>query len=304
MFEDVVVLGAMRPREAALRLAEIGEDEAADLLESVSPEVLRSGTVADGAFFRWPFQDRPWQYTAHAYGHVAPGKARKLPIQFAGSINADKSLQGVPIKVTLDRLRVADYPGGSTHSILFDFYARNQAGDKTQEPLHFNSFFRVREGQEAAVIGYPIFVGLQVGADGLAFRCLTVNVKNDADEKLLGFLESDVFRSGMRLASTVQPVIAPFSEMVVGLTKTVARRNRNVPVQDFYMGLDFSDVPMRARLAEGSYIAVQIPDRLYRIWDWREWIYDAQSGQIVSVSDESSLIPFNYVVFGVGRYSE
>ena len=43
--------------------------------------------------------------------------------------------------------------------------------------------------------------GLTVGPEGLAFRCYTVNVKNDQDEALLGFLESDTFRAGLRLSN-------------------------------------------------------------------------------------------------------
>jgi hypothetical protein len=301
-FQDLTVLGAMDPGEAAKVLHAIGENDAADRLERTAGGDLRSSFRG---VMRWPFQDRPWQYTAHAFGHVSTtGALDTRPIHFAGNIEPDKSLIGVPIKVTLDRLRVADYPGGSTHTILFDFYARNQTADKIQEPLHFNSLFRAKEGQEAAVIGYPVFIGLNVGGDGLSFRCLTINVKNDADENLLNFLESDVFKAGMRLSGTVQPVIAPFSEMVVGLTKAVARRNRNVPVQEFYMGLDFSSVATRARLSEGSYIAVQIPDTLHRIWDWTEWVYNVPTGQIVAARDNSTLIPFNYIVFGVSRYSQ
>jgi hypothetical protein len=168
--------------------------------------------------------------------------------------------------------------------------------------LHFNATFRALEGQEAAVLGYPIFVGLNIGGDGLALRCFTVNVKNDDDEKFLAFLESDVFRSGLKLATTLQPAIAPLSAMAVGLTKAIAGRHRNVPVQDFYMGLDFGSVSTGARLAQGSYIAVQIPDKLERIWDWNEWTYDGTTGHIVAKNDQRTLIPFNYIVFGVSRH--
>jgi hypothetical protein len=44
-------------------------------------------------------------------------------------------------------------------------------------------------------------------------------------------------------------------------------RNRNVPVQDFYLGLDFSAIPMRARLAQGSYLAVQISEALQMLYE-------------------------------------
>jgi hypothetical protein len=196
---------------------------------------------------------------------------------------------------------VADYPGSGTHRILFDFYAQNQVSSGI-EHLHFNATYRVRENEEAAIIGYPIFVGLNVGIEGVVFRCLTVNVKNEDDEVLLGFLESDVFKSGLMLATTAQPAIAPLSSMAVALTKSIARRHKNVPVQEFYIGLDFTKMPFRARLNEGSYIAVQIPEAFERVWDWDEWVYHPKSGQVVSRDDEAKLIPYNYLVFSVSRY--
>jgi hypothetical protein len=128
-----------------------------------------------------------------------------------------------------------------------------------------------------------------------------VNVKNDDDEAFLGFLESDVFKEGLRLAATAQPVIGLFSQTALSLTKAIAKRNRNVAVQDFYMGLDFSDIRTRARLREGSYIAVQIPERSVVVWDWREWVYNPNNGQIVNAADPAQLIPYNYVVLGVSR---
>jgi hypothetical protein len=38
-----------------------------------------------------------------------------------------------------------------------------------------------------------------------------------------------------------------------------------VPVQDFYLGLDFSAIATRARLALGSYLAVQVPEARARV---------------------------------------
>jgi hypothetical protein len=298
-FDDLTVLGNLPPQEAAAKLREVGESEAASALESMSGDVPKTF----GGRWSWPFQDKPWQYTAHAFGYLAPsppGNAQ-LPILHAGNIAADTTLKNSRIRITLDRLRVADYPGSGTHRVLFDFYAQNQVPDNV-EHLHFNSTYRVLEGQQAAIIGYPIFIGLNVGTEGVAFKCFTVNVKNDDDEAMLGFMESDVFKAGLKLASTLQPAIAPLSGMAIGLTKSIAGRNRNVPVQDFYMGLDFSNIPTGARLAEGAYLAVQIPDTLQTVWDWSEWVYNPGNGQVVNKADPTQLIPYNYIVFGVSRY--
>ena len=301
-FNDLPVLGALPPQEAAAKLREVGEVEAATALEAAKGEVIR-GTAFGKRGIRWPFGDKAWQHTAHAFGYLAPAPpgSDQLPIQHAGNIAADTTLKSSRLKITLDRLRVADYPGGSTHRVLFDFYAQNQVPGNV-EHLHFNATYRVREGEQAAILGYPIFVGLNVGSEGVAFKCYTVNVKNDADEALLGFLESDVFKAGLQLASTAQPVIGLFSATAMGLTKGIAARNRNVPVQDFYMGLDFGNIPTRARLAEGSYLAVQIPETIQTVWDWSEWVYNPTSGRVVNRESPTLLIPYNYLVFSISRY--
>ena len=318
-FDDVPVLGNLPREEAVAKLRELGETEAAAALEK-GPDSSDRGAGTFGAHRKnnpgrekrssagrsgswWPFGNRAWQHTAHAFGYLAPGPPgdEPVPIQHAGNIEADGTLKDGRVKITLNRLRVADYPGGGTHRILFDFYAQNQVPDHV-EHLHFNSTFRAAEGERVAVIGYPIFVGLNVGTEGVAFRCFTVNVKNDDDEGFLAAMESDVFKAGLKLINTVQPAIAPLSEMAVGLTKSIAKRHRNVPVQDFYMGLDFTNILTGARLREGAYLAVQIPETFERVWRWDDWVYDPTSGQVVNKSDSAELIPYNYVVFGVSRY--
>jgi hypothetical protein len=301
MRDEFTVLGARQPNEAAQILRQLGEDDLAVRLEVDVPTMRSAGAFESGLPF-WPFQDCPWQHTAHAFGYIGLSDTNTgpVPLRFAGAIESDPTLCGSRIKITLDRLRVADYPGTGVHSILFDFYARNQTATE-EEHLHFNVYLRAKEGQEAAIIGHPVFVGLTVGSEGLAFRGRTVNIKNESDESMLAFLESDTFRSGLRLMSTAQPAVIPFSEMALGLTTGLLKRNRNVPVQDFFMGLDFSRVQTGARLAQGSYIIVQIPDRLQRIWDWGEWRYDPGTGALVSAADKSRLIPYNYLVLGLAK---
>jgi hypothetical protein len=143
---------------------------------------------------------------------------------------------------------------------------------------------------------------MNVGSEGVVFKCNTINVKNEDDEDLLGFLESDVFKAGLRLVQTAQPAIVPLSGMAVAVTKSIAKRNRNMPVQNFYLGLDFTNVLTCARLAEGSYLAVHIPEKLVSVWDWNDWVFQPASGQMVNRDDPKKLIPYNYLVFGVSRY--
>jgi hypothetical protein len=298
-FADLMILGRMPPKDAAAKLREIGDEESAIALEAVGQEQREVFGIFD-----W-FQGKPkaWQHTAHTFGFLPPIETGEnpLPILYAGNMKADPSLKNARVKITLNGLRVADYPGTGNHRILFDFYAQNQV-EGNVEHVHFNSTYRALEGERVAIVNYPIFLGLNVGSEGLAFKCFTVNVKNDQDESMLDMLESDVFKAGLRLAGTFQPAIAPLSGLAVGLTKSLAARNRNVPVQDFYLGLDFSNIGAGARLARGLYVAVQIPESFTRIWDWKEWIYLPTAGEIVSRNDHEKLIPYNYVAFGVDTY--
>ena len=82
-------------------------------------------------------------------------------------------------------------------------------------------------------------------------------------------------------------MLAPFSALTLGLTMTIAARTRNVAVQAVDFGLDFSRIAPRPRLAEGSYIAVQIPETLRTEWRWQEWGYDPVNGRIVNASQPS-----------------
>jgi hypothetical protein len=296
-FEDLPVIGTLSRADAAIKLREIGEDKAAEAVEHAAPAPV----TMRGADWR-PFRDRAWQHTAHSIGFLpAGGGVGTQKILGVGEVQSDPSLKDARVNVALNALRVADYPGGGTHRVLLDFYGRNQVPGAAED-LHFNASYRAREGEHAAVRGYPIFLGLGVGQVGVAFHFHTVNVKNDGDEAFLDFLEGDTFKSGLKLATTAQPAIAPLSGMALALTKAIAKRNRNVSVQDCYLGLDFAGTSMGARLAVGDYIAVQIPEKLQRVWDWDDWVYEPRAGLIVSRTDAAALIPYNYVVFGVSRF--
>ncbi|MDY3555985.1 hypothetical protein R5W24_005132 [Gemmata sp. JC717] len=304
--DAVPVLARRSPEEVVAYLRSVGDTALADALESAARDA-----PAEPATFgvrRWLFGDRqppPWLHAAHAFGYlplVTPDE-KPIPIRYAGNIVPDGSLRGSRINIKLDRLCVRSYPGGGTHRVLLDFNARNQVPGRAED-LHFNATFRVPEGEQAGVVGHPIFLGLNVGAEGVAFRCQTVNVKNDQDEAFLGFLESDAFRTGLQLATTAQPALGPLSHMVLGITKSISRRHRNVPVQEFYLGLDFGSTATGARLAEGSYIAVQIPESLQTVWAWDDWVYLPSRGQMVRRDNTTATIPYNHLVFSVSRFTK
>lgn len=299
-FDDVPVIGELPPEEAAARLRQVGEDEVAEALEAVRGTSLHT-FGPDKPW--WELPDKPWLHTAHAFGYLPPAQASNtfVSIQSAENISAEPTLKNARVKITLDRLRAASYPGRGMHRVLVHFYAQNQIPEKTED-LHFSATYRVREKEHAALWGYPVFVGLQVGNEGIRLRVRTINVKNDQDEALLTLLESDVFKNGLHLITTVQPALVPLSALAHGLTRMLLTRHENISVQDIDLGLDFSTILMRPHLAEGSYLAVQIPESLVPVWDWEEWVYLPTSGLVVKRDDPQQTIPYNYLVFSISRY--
>jgi hypothetical protein len=295
---DIPVIGDLAPEQAIIKLREIGEFEIAEQLERAAQRPLRSGEPERQ---RWPFKNKPWLYTSHAFGYIQSSFPRNdpQPICSIEAIDPDLRLSNARINIALHWLRAASYPGGGMHHILLHFSAQNRIIDRI-EPLHFSATYRVQEGQHAGIQGYPIFVGLNVGSEDIILKCHTINVRNDQDESLLRFMESDTFKAGLQLLSTAQPALAPCSETLFGLAKAIASRNRNVSVQDIELGLGFRSVG--GRLAEGIYLAVQIPESSRIAWDWEEWVYLPTKGRVVKRSDHQQLIPYNYLAFDISRH--
>jgi hypothetical protein len=238
--------------------------------------------------------------TEHQFGFVgnlAQGGAVQLTIQQAATIAPDKDLKNAKIKITLDRLRVFHYPGSGRHNILFTFQGQNQVSGGNAQEVNFSQTYVVMEGQGAGIAGFPVFIGLNVGNDGALFKGHTTNVSNINDEHFLSFLKSSTFTNGLKLLDTLNPAIPVVSQFAVGIAEAIGSRNKNIGVQDFFLGLDFTPSPSGARLAQGSYIVVQAPSQG---WNWSDWAWDTNLGGITRKSDRTP-IPWNYVVFSVSK---
>ena len=297
----VPVIGEQSALEAAAALQRIGDTATARVIRQAATTQGLDQSFEDMTLPR----DEPYRYTAHVFGYIptSPGPLTGLQsIQNAENIQPDRSLRNAALKITLDRLRVFRYPGRGVHEVLFDFYALHQAAIGQTQDLHFSQTYRVLEGSSAGMTGYPVFLGLRSGSEGIDFRVSTVNVGNEGDKQILGFLDNDVFKSGLKLINSVNPVIPVVTQFAQGITTTFAHRNDNIPVQAFQMGLDFSNIPTRARLREGSYIAVQIPDPAR--WSWSDWALNPENGTLVSRSNPTVGIPYNYIVFSVSRMED
>jgi hypothetical protein len=131
---------------------------------------------------------------------------------------------------------------------------------------------------------------LNVGEEGVSFECATLNAKNQEEEAHIEFLDSEIFKNGLRLATVAQPAIAPLTAMATNITKMLAAGNREVAVQNFRMGLDFSNGPGGARLAEGLYIAIQIPQEKTVLWKCKVSMCSGLSGSIWLTTIRNDLI--------------
>jgi hypothetical protein len=162
-FAEYPVIGKRSPEEQAEILRELGDDETADALMASRPAATTKSIFGGGAGMPW--SPKPWSHTSHSFGFLpqaGPADPPLLPLYHAGQIKADLSLRGACVTIRLDRLRVADYPGGGVHRVLFDFAAVNAIGPAQTEHLHYNATFRAREGEEAAVVGLPIFASAAI----------------------------------------------------------------------------------------------------------------------------------------------
>jgi hypothetical protein len=168
------VIGAQSPNEIAqiisdtsfneesLVAREDGSKKSAPVTKGVRRPVIKSHPhidqftgfesryPAESRRFPWP-QPKLWMHTCHTFGYIPPTSGRlTLPIKPLSSIHSDTWLRRRRVNITLDRLRVRSYPGSGIHRILLHFYAQNQTPEQVEE-LHYNTVYRVREGEEAAL---------------------------------------------------------------------------------------------------------------------------------------------------------
>jgi hypothetical protein len=293
-FPGVHVLARQRPDEVVEKLASMGDPAVAG---------SRAGTRGLVDWLMGKGEPKAWQHTAHQLGYISPvpaGPLDPLPIVHPGAIRPDASLKGARINIHLDRLHVQDYPGGGDHTVMLTFRAQNHL-PTGGEPIGFSQTYRVRTGQSAGVTGYPMVVGLGVGKLGAALQFFTVNVKDSDNEAVLGLLESPAFTGGLNLLTVAQPALKPLTDLTLGFARQFATRTRNCPVQDCYLGLDFGATALGARLAVGSYLAVQVPTAGAIRWD--DWAYHPGDALILNKTSREPLA-FNYLAFRVERYDE
>lgn len=242
---------------------------------------------------------RPWQCAGMILGFIPRGSTAK-DIQGIAAVQADRSLINQRIKITLDKVYIACYPGFGEHEVLCEFNGKNQVAGETEE-LAFALRFFAHDNSSPGIAGAPIFMGLTVSPDGISFKGKTVNVKSSGDEIVLNILDTPAFTSGLALLHTAQPALKPLTSLATATVKAIAKRDKNAVVQQFELGLDFDGSATSARLSYGSYIVVQSDEG--NSWDWADYEWNA-NGMALHPAGMPQLSPhFNYMVFAVSPFS-
>lgn len=284
-------LGYKSPVKVIEYLREIGDQQAADALQP-------SGGTGQGFGLNWGSE--VWGHTGVLIGYIPPTPTERLAsIENAYTLHPDTSLKGSRIKISLERFWVERYPGLGRHKILCEFTGKNQAQNE-QEEMQFALKTEANDGAGAAVSGAPIFLGVTVGNNGIAFEGKTINVRSSADDDLLAALSSGTFREGLGLLTTVQPALKPFVGLASSVVSAVLKRSKNKQIQFFKLGLDFSTNQTSVALRHGSFAIIQADNAN---WEWSKLAWNADSQQIVRREDGQS-IGFNYLVFRVSPFEE
>lgn len=290
-YSDSELIKLLIPPEALEKMAK-AKVKFKSLDQQTIDDMRQKFQVADEVFDK----EELWRVQNYEFGYL--GTEGATSITDARLIQADQSLKGKKIKITLDSLRVEKYPGKKgTHSILFNVHGQTQSGNEII-PLSYSLGVEARDGDVPLVMGKGIFVGLEVGSEGVDLKGQTINIKNIEDKTLFNIIKGTVFGRGMRLLNSVASSFQPLCEVVEGITADLSKRYDGQNVQSFEIGLDFTKVQSHAKLREGTYIIVQIPPSHPKL-NWDNWEF--ASGGIVKKGGKLEPLPYNCIVLGVSK---
>lgn len=287
------MITALSAQDAVVQFREMGLTHMAD-------EITQANADANLEAIRWPWNrdPQPWEFP-YAYGFIPhDDPSDEITLQNVTTVAPDLSLKGSQVVVSLDRLRVFDFPGSGRHNVLFKFTANNFI-EGTEQQLSFNQTFKIQEGQIAPITGYPVFIGLSVGDVVLQFQTEIVNVSNDSDNTLLNVLDSPVFNNGLKLLNKINPIVPVVSEYATGITRMILSRNKNIQIPAPTMGLYFDSISLRPKLAQGSYMAIQMPDP--DTFEWNQYSYNRHSGALRRKDRPNEDLRYNYFVFSISK---
>lgn len=245
-----------------------------------------------------------WKIKEHAYGFLdlEHRNGNKIPLKNALTMDADQSLKGERVNIRVGNIYVERYPGllGGEHEILFEFKAKHSPeGSAEDEHIQYTQKYNIRNKGGSGKSGLSVLKGLRVPNNGIDFFLNTIFLENKNEEKLLKFLNSGIFNSGLELISNVNPVVKQVAGYATGITEYLVEEKKNKVIQEIGLGFDFAGNTEVASLKKGTYVAVQTKRDNF---NWSEWFYDTDSSLIKPYDDSLERLPYNHITFVVSNY--
>lgn len=289
LFNQANSLGSKSNEDIAGYLTEIGDLDAAQ--DFVGAQVSgQAGLLSTAA----------WKHSGAVIGFINPNQdvaTGLFSIQSAAGIQQDASLIGQSIKISLDCFYVHSYPGFGAHDVLFEFGGKNQVTTVVEDVRHPLKF-QVSDGGAASVAGTPIFLGLNVDRNGVAFEGRTINVSSRDDQDIINLFDSNTFKTGLTLINTAQPALKPYSALAITAITAIASRSKNAQVHNFNLGLDFGNNPTSCKLRHGSYLVIQSDNPI----DLNNYRWNRDTARLQHFSGVNAPVEFNYLIIGVSPY--
>lgn len=293
----------LKTSEAISILSEIGDTESAFELDNLIKENPENANVIINDIPDIKF-NKAWKIKEHAFGYLDNENQveNKIPIINALTMEADTSLKGERINIRVGTINIYRYPGifGGEHEILFEFSAKHSPDDgSTDEDIKYTQKYTLRNHGGGGKQGLQVLQGLRVPNNGIDFFLNTIYISNKSEEKVVKFLNSSIFNSGLELISTVNPLVKEVAGYATGITEYLTEEKKNKIIQEIGLGFDFSGNTGVASLKKGEYIAVQTKKEDL---NWSEWYYDTNDSLIKPNNGSVERLPRNFLSFIISEY--
>lgn len=287
-------------------LNEIGDTESAYELDNLvkdDPDQADQ-TIADTLDTKF---NKAWKIKEHAYAFLDQENqiGNKIPLINALTMSSDSSLKGQRINIRVGNVYVERYPGlfGGEHEILFEFSAKHSpdTSSSEEEDIKYTQKYTLRNGGGSGKSGLSVLKGLRVPKNGIDFHLNTIYISNKSEEKVVKFLDSGIFNSGLELISAANPVIKQVAGYATGITKYLVEEKKNNIVQEIGLGFDFAGNTEVASLKRGTYVAIQTYRHNFKFSDW---YYDTDTSLLKPNDGSLERLPFNHITFVISEYQE
>ena len=290
-------------KEMKKYLSKIGDKEGAKEIKRIIREEpgkadLKVSETIDAQF------NQVWKIKEHTYGFLDAENEKdgKIPLVNALTMAADLSLKGERINIRIGNIYVERYPGilGGDHEILFEFKAKHSPeGSSKEEAIRYTQKYTLRNKGGAGKSGLSVIEGLRVPTNGIDFYLNTIYLNNKNEEKILKFLDSGIFNSGLELIAAVNPVVKQVSGYASGIINYLTDEKKSKVVQEIGLGFDFAGNSEVASLKKGTYVAIQA--HRHKL-NWSDWYYDKDSSSIKPFDDSLERLPHNHITFVVSKH--